>query len=241
MYASEEEIAYLKKRWEELSKGDEPHFYHVSGFSHPKLAALISENGKLDINKFTWGLIPHWVKNKLQAREIWNKTLNVRGETIFEKPSFRDAAKSSRVIIPLEGFFEHHHKAGKTFPYFIKRKDGKRMLVGGLASDWVNVTTGEVEKTLSIVTTKGNAMMSEIHNNPKLKEPRMPLILSDEDTAQWLEGEENDAQALIEPNVDVEFESQTVRRLSGKNSVGNCEEAQEEYLYDELIEPPTLF
>jgi len=30
--------------------------------------------------------------------------------------------------------------------------------------------------TLAIVTSTGNSMMIKIHNNPKLKEPRVPVI-----------------------------------------------------------------
>jgi putative SOS response-associated peptidase YedK len=181
------------------------------------------------------------VKDESQAKEIWNKTLNARGETIFEKPSFRDSAKKSRCVIPLDGFYEHHHKGGKTFPYYIQRKDKESLLVGGLTSEWVNEVTGEIIKSMTILTTPGNELMKEIHNNPKLKEARMPFLLEDKDARLWLEGEENEVKGLIKPNLDQKLEAHTVRRLRGSNYVGNCQEAQEEFDYDELIEPPTLF
>ena len=241
IHASDEEIEYLRKRWEELSKGNEPQFYHVSGFSHPKLAALKSKKGKLEIDQFTWGLIPYWVKDELQAKELRDKTLNARGETIFEKPSFREAARSSRLIIPLDGFYEHHHKAGKKYPFYIQRKDKRKMFIGGVSSDWNNQATGELIRTLSIVTTKGNDMMKEIHNNPKIREPRMPLILNDEDCVKWLEGEEEEVVELIVPNVNIELDSHTVKKLRGKEYLGNCEEVKGEYVYEEMSDPPTLF
>ena len=239
--ASPEEIEYLKQRWEELSKGGNPNMYHASGFQHPEMAVFTSVNGKISMDRKTWGLIPHWVKTELQAREIWNKTLNARSESLFEKPAFRDAAANHRVIIPLDGFFEHHHKKGKTFPYFIERKDRERMLVGGIASEWTNPETGEIEETVSIVTTRGNEVMTQIHNNPTMKEARMPLILNDDGCKQWLEGNESEVKELIRPNKTIELETRTVRRLRGEEYVGNEEKVRESFVYNELYEPPTLF
>jgi len=238
--ASDEELEYLRKNWEEKKRKPASKFYHVSGFDHPDLVAFEKADKKLQINKFTWGLIPHWVKDEQQAREIRNRTLNARGETIFEKPSFRDAARDQRIIIPLDGFFEHYHKNGKTYPHFIHQQDGESLLVGGLASNWTNPTTAENERTMTIVTTRANSLMQKIHNNPKLKEPRMPLVLDSEKADIWLNGNQREIEEIILPS-DVALEFHTVRRLKGKHSAGNTPQAQEEFHYPELDEPLTLF
>ncbi len=239
--ASEEELEYLRRNWEEKKRhSPNAKYYHVNGFDHPELVAFYKKENRLELDHFTWGLIPHWVKDENQATDIWNKTLNARGETLFEKPSFKDAAESNRVVIPLDGFFEHHHKKGKTFPHYIQQSDGENMLVAGLSSEWTNPATGEMIPTLTIVTTRGNDLMSEIHNNPKLKEPRMPLILDEQEVPKWLEGDTEDIQSLIRPS-EVEIKAHTVRRLKGKNAIGNVPKAQEEYHYPELDEPLTLF
>jgi len=231
--ADPEEIEELRKKWEQLS--DKPFFYHVSGFVHPKLVAFSRHHHHFDIDTYTWGLIPHWVKDENQAHQLWNQTLIARGESIFEKPSFRDSAKSGRVIIPLDGFYEYHHKNGKAFPFYIHRKDGESLFVAGLSSEWVNQDTGEIVKSLAIITVRGNKLLSEIHNNPKLEEPRMPLIIEDSDTSIWLEGDHDEVVSLIKPIESIELEAHTVRRLKGKEYVGNSEEVQEEFIYDELM------
>ncbi|NOR76281.1 MAG: hypothetical protein GQ525_14140 [Draconibacterium sp.] len=54
-----------------------------------------------------------------QRSNIWNKTFNARGESIFEKPSFVKSAEEQRCLIPAEGFYEHHHFRGKKYPFYI--------------------------------------------------------------------------------------------------------------------------
>lgn len=237
--ASEEEVNELRDKWKRL-KGFSSDFYHVSGFSHPKLLSFSKENGKLDVKPRVWGLIPHWTKNETQAKDIWNKTLLSRAESISEKPAFRDSVKRTRCVVPIDGFYEHFHKNGKTYPHFIKGTDDKRLFVGGLTSKWLNPESGESVETLCLVTTKANEFMSKIHNNPKLKESRMPLILEDKDAVKWLDDNEP-IEELLKPNAIRPLKSWTVERLKGKRYVGNCIEVQNKKEYVELIDPLELF
>src|SRR5688572_23465121 len=52
------------------------------------------------ISQLKWGLVPCWAKDE----SIGNKLINARAETVSEKPSFREAFKSRRCIIPASGF-----------------------------------------------------------------------------------------------------------------------------------------
>jgi putative SOS response-associated peptidase YedK len=212
--------------------------YHASAFTHPEI--LIFTNHKPYMaTPSIWGLVPNWVKDNKQRLQIWNKTLNARGETIFEKPSFRYAAKYKRCLIFLDGFYEHHHYKGRTYPFFIYRKDEKPMPVAGLWSEWTDKETGEFLNSFTIVTTKGNGLMGRIHNNPKLVEPRMPVIIPDELEDAWLSpvGNEKDLAGikhLIKPYPDNALTAHTVQKLRGKNSLGNIPEVCDELIYDEL-------
>jgi putative SOS response-associated peptidase YedK len=214
--------------------------YHGSGFSHPSLLIYTNHDSKLPIVA-TWGLVPHWVKDKLQLKKIWNNTLNARGETIFEKPSFRESAKHQRCLIYVDGFYEHHHFKGKTYPFFIKRKDNEPLIIGGLWSDWVDPETGEIINTFSIVTTKGNSLLTKIHNNPKIEGSRMPLILTEEVAEKWLreDVEENVGRTYFEELIQTlpenELEAYTVARLRGKEYIGNVEEISKPVTYKELV------
>lgn len=238
--ASPEEVEALRLKWEKL-KSKHPEFYHVKGFDHPELAILKEKSSKVEIDLYSWGLIPEWVKDAEQAKEIVNRTLLAKGETMFEKPAFRDAVHQNRIIVPVDGYFEHHHKNKATFPYFIHRKDNEKLFIGGIASEWRDRVSGELKKTFALVTTPGNELMTDIHNNPKIDGPRMPLLLEDAEAKQWLNGNEAEIKALIRPNSSIALEAHTVQKLSGQFYKGNTAAVQEEKFYPELIDPPTLF
>ena len=159
----------LRRKWKILSEEHPPNLHHGSGYSHPELYAFHKNEEKLTVDRFIWGLIPHWVKDEEFARKIWNQTLNARSETMFEKPSFRDAAKRKRVIIPLEGFFEHHHKAGKSFPYFVENNGEENLLVGGIGNDVLD--GGEGSNTFVIVANEGGDTIENFNSGDKSSSP----------------------------------------------------------------------
>ena len=213
--------------------------YHASGFSHPELLIYTDRFPEFP-EVATWGLVPHWVRDEQELKKQWNNTLNARGETIFEKPSFRTSAKNNRCLIYVDGFYEHHHYNGKTYPFYIYRKDNQPMALAGLWSEWKNPDTGGILNTFSIVTTKGNALMAKIHNNPKLLEPRMPVILPTDLEDKWLNSinDELDIKAiqeLIREYPEDELQGHTVAKLRGKEYTGNVETISEKVIYEELV------
>lgn len=238
-----DKIEELKRLYEELKKSM-PEMYYENGYNHPELAGLfLDEDGQMTAGKFQWGLIPMWVKDSVSAAKLANHTLNARGETIFEKPSFRNAARYRRCILPVDGFYEYHHTPdGLKIPFYIKPKKDEKMLLAGLWEEWDNEKEGIFRRTCTIVTTKGSPMLSKIHNNPKLKEPRMPVILHPEMAEKWVLPDEEhhgritstDVEDLIRPYDDSELEAYTVRKLMGKDGVGNSPLASEPYEYEDL-------
>jgi putative SOS response-associated peptidase YedK len=213
--------------------------YHLSGFQHPELIAFTNERPFTPVT-LTWGLIPAWTKSIADAKKIRTQTLNAKGETIFEKPSFRNPAKNRRCIIYLDAFYEHHHANGQTYPFRIVMKDGSPMAVAGLWDEWTDKETGEIFRTATIVTTRGNALMSKIHNNTNADMgPRMPVILPKELQDAWLmecrtEADKEHLKSLIRPLEDGLLRAYTVGRLRGRNAVGNIAEIEKEVIYPEL-------
>lgn len=239
------DVAYMTKKaekyakhygkqadWEDLKKRLPP-VYHASGFGHPDLPVIASNNPEI-IQTFEWGLIPPWAKDPASATQISNKTINARSEEMFEKPSFRNAAKKNHCLIIVDGFFEHHWKDGKSFPHFIQHKSEEPMTLAGIWEEWNG------KHTVSILTTSANPLMARIHNNPKAAhEPRMPVIIDPKNHEEWLKPTDNDeakekVKQLLIPNSADEMKAYPVKPLRGKNYIGNKPEIQEQYNYPEL-------
>lgn len=234
-------IRELEKELEELQRLGLDDIYLARAFEHPKLTVLQEVSDVFEAKQMYWGLIPSWVKSREDAYSLWNSTPNARGETIFEKASFRDSANHSRCIVPLNAYFEHHHKGSKTFPYLIKQKDDEPLLVAGLTSKWTVPESGKVVESFALVTTPPTDFLARIHNNPKRNESRMLMILNREDIETWLKGDESQVMRLVKPNKKIELVAYTTKPILGKNSLGNVPEILDEYVYPELDEQSSLF
>ena len=157
---------------------------HLNGFNHPVLG-LYTNASPDAISLGRWGLIPHWFQGPPEDMKF--NTLNARGESMLEKAAFATAAEQYRGILFIDGFYEHQHRTSGVYPHFIYRKDQKPMALACICAPLQADTASPLTLSFSIVTIKANALMSEIHHNPKIKEARMPLILTQEMEAQWLE------------------------------------------------------
>lgn len=81
--------------------------YNVTPSSNTPIVRLKEE--KKELANCRWGLVPHWSKN------MKYKPINARGETITEKPFFRDAFMKRRCLIPANGFYEYDY--GRLFVF----------------------------------------------------------------------------------------------------------------------------
>ncbi len=222
-----------------LSPYPELDLHYANAFTHPKLVVYTAEAPN-EPRISTWGLVPGWTKDDAQRKQLWNQTLNARGETLFEKPAFRHAARSQRCLVHVEGFYEHHHLGKRTYPYFIHLKDRPHFALAGVWEQWKDKGTGELLHTFSIVTTEGNDLLKRIHNNPKLEGPRMPVILTEEEEAQWLApinspADEEAIKRLIKPYPAEAMQAHPVKPLLGKEGTGNAPGASDPFDYPELL------
>ena len=158
--------------------------YYVSGFTQPQLP-VITNNATKRIQLFTWGLIPHWVPDTVTAAKFRGRTLNARAETVHEKPSFRGIIATQRCLVLADGFFEWRHYRGRTFPYYIQLIDRDSFAFAGLWDQWRHPATQQVHNTYTIITTRANWLLEQVHNKRK----RMPVILFPGDEARWLSSE----------------------------------------------------
>lgn len=156
----------------------------INAFSLPRVPVICSDNPE-EIRLFFWGLIPFWVKDIVSANEIRRKTFNAKAETLTEKPSFKNSLKSKRCLVVVSGFYEWQTAEKKKIPYLMSLKNQPIFALAGLFDIWKNAENNEILKTFTIITTRANPKMEEIHNLKK----RMPVILSSEDEKTWLSPE----------------------------------------------------
>src|SRR5207237_29999 len=96
------------------------------------------------------------------------------------KPSFRDAFRRRRCLVPADGFYEWKWGDGKKKqPFALRLKDGSPFAFAGLWERWP-AEDGRPVETCAILTTEANELIQPIHE-------RMPVILRPEDYEVWLD------------------------------------------------------
>lgn len=148
-----------------------------------EIPAIINSSGN-QLQMLRWGLIPRW------AREIsiGTKMINARGETLREKPSFRDSLQRRRCLIPADGFYEWQRQGAAKLPYRITLKTGELFGFAGLWDSWKS-PAGEVINSCTIITTFPNELLEPIHD-------RMPVILPTAAEQIWLDPSITDSLLL---------------------------------------------
>jgi len=131
-----------------------------------------------------WGLIPSWSKDPA----IGNRLINARAETVQEKPSFRNAFRRHRCLIPANGFYEWQRQEGGKQPFFVRMRDERIFAFAGLWDRWES-SDKDVIETCTILTTAANTVLAPIHG-------RMPVILPQAEYARWLDPALKDPDSL---------------------------------------------
>jgi putative SOS response-associated peptidase YedK len=181
---------------------EQPNFpprYNVAP-TQPVPIVRISERA-LGFALVRWGLIPAWVKDP----RGFSLLINARGETIAEKPAFRNAMQRRRCLFPADGFYEWKAEPDRRRPYFSRPRAGGPIAFAGLWETWMGPNGEEVD-TACIVTTRANRTLAPIHD-------RMPVVIAPEAFDLWLDSAKVDAAtaaALIAPAPESLFEAYEV-------------------------------
>lgn len=131
-----------------------------------------------------WPFLPPQVKSLDEARTWCAKTANCRAEEMFDKPTWRQAARSGRCLVPVLGYYDHQHRSKATrkdpvkVPYLIHSATEPVLWVGGLWQDWHD---GPV---VTLCTIEANSVCRWVHNS----RPRQLLIVPPERHHDWLAG-----------------------------------------------------
>lgn len=152
-----------------------------------QLFAALQEGEKPTGVFMEWGILPVWAKPGKFSRPL----INARAETVWEKPSFKKLIQKTRIVIPINGFYEWRRENTKKTAFHIQGKDKSSLAVGGI----YQISKDGVMQCC-IVTTAANSRMSEVHD-------RMPVILPPEAMADWLNSNDQaQLNSLMQPASD---------------------------------------
>ena len=151
---------------------------------------------------FRWGLVPSWAKEI----SIGHRMFNARAETVMQKPSFKNAFKRRRCLVPASGFYEWHAELGHKQPYFC-HINHQLFCFAGIWERWQDASGNELQ-TCAILTTAAVGDLSRIHE-------RMPVVIRDEDHADWLNHEDEITSGALDcmSRLNAEFEIYPVSTL----------------------------
>jgi putative SOS response-associated peptidase YedK len=141
-------------------------------------------------------VIGHWgYPIRIGGKE--KELINIRAESILEKPMFQRAAKNHRCIILADGFFEWK-KTGGTSQKYRFTLERRPMAFAGIYQWKSKKLSDEVRPFFSIITVPANKAMSPIHD-------RMPFIIPKAQEQLWLS-----------PDFSMDMLAPSVERLSAK-------------------------
>ena len=162
------------------------------------------ETRQRECKELQWGLVPSWAKDA----SIGNKLINARGETVAEKPAFRNALKHQRCLVLADGFYEWKREGNTKQPYYIRFKDHRLFAFAGLWERWEQNGTDPLE-SCALITTGPNTMLEPIHT-------RMPVILASQHYDEWLDPSLHTVErfkSLLRPFPSEEMEAYPVRPI----------------------------
>lgn len=144
-----------------------------------------------EITIASWGLIAPWSKNSTEALRSQSQAINARSESVHEKPTFRNAFRQRRCLVPASGYYEWATELGRyktKQPVFISRDDDKLLAFAGIFDRWIS-PEGEIRDSVAIITRDAVGDLAKVHN-------RMPLFLPRERWGSWMDSEFTDVEEI---------------------------------------------
>ena len=156
-----------------------------------------NESGRV-LDSASWGLIAPWQKNFTEARNSQSHAINARSESIHEKPTFRQAFRTTRCLIPATGYYEWATSLGKyppKQPFYISAEDeSKSLSIAGIWSTWKSESGVQIQSA-AIITREAVDELATIHS-------RMPVFMPEDRWDIWLDSKNREIETLI-PLMDI--------------------------------------
>jgi putative SOS response-associated peptidase YedK len=146
------------------------------------------------LDSASWGIIAPWHKTFSEARASQSHAINARSESIHEKPTFRQAFRTTRCLIPATGYYEWATSLGEYPPkqpfYISSSQENTSLSIAGIWSSWKNENGLEIQSA-AIITQEAVGKLATIHS-------RMPVFMQRERWDLWLDPKNREIENLVE-------------------------------------------
>ena len=127
-----------------------------------------------------WGLVPFFSREPTGG----GRTINARVETVLDKPSYRRAVRTTRCLVPVDGWYEWTpgEQGARKQPWFMAPADGSPLALAGICETWRPEDDDAARPLLSfsVITRDAQEDLREVHE-------RMPLVLGADLHGDWLD------------------------------------------------------
>lgn len=143
------------------------------------------KHGSLWLTAAYWSLIPEWMRDEVPSFP----TFNARIETALDRPTFRDAARNHRLIVPMTAYYEwDKHK----LPYCFTARDKSVLWAAGLFS--IRPTDKARRLSCTILTRDAIGAAARVHD-------RMPVLLNHAAAMRWMQPTADPATLLADATI----------------------------------------
>jgi len=164
------------------------------------IAPVVYKQAVIRLENMVWGFLPIWDSKEKKILP------NARIETAQYKPTFANAYKDNRCLIPVSAYYEWKKltdpvsgKIIKRIPYIFYRKDKKVFAIAGLYQ--IKEKNGAKIFTFTVLTKDATEEFKEIHD-------RMPVIVPENLWQEWLDEDkvsESFERILINEKLDLVY------------------------------------
>jgi putative SOS response-associated peptidase YedK len=183
----------LRTPWSEIARkfgiriADVPELFPRYNIAPSQVVMAIgpSREGTAAPAFFRWGLVPAWAQDAKKA------PINARAETAASRPTFAEALRRRRCLIPADGFFEWQQLSAKNKrPWHFALKDDSPFAFAGMWEAWKPGEGAAPLLTCALLTVPANEIVRPVH-------VRMPAILRPEDYSAWMDRKKDDANEAL--------------------------------------------
>jgi putative SOS response-associated peptidase YedK len=139
-----------------------------------------------------WGLVPGFATDPNALPTLFN----ARSEEVASTPSFANAVRTRRAVVPASGYYEWRVVDGTRVPYYVSLPGDELLVFAGLFEWWRNpgATEGASDRWLlstTILTRSSAGGLASICD-------RMPVFLDADMVEGWLDPQEEGSQELVD-------------------------------------------